>query len=231
MTGKARKASFLCAVVLFGVLPTHGQGGERLFDPRTLRPSEEIVTPHIAWAKPAEEGVLRVLFVITQPRMREVVELSQRMDLDYSVFAVPRSGRSFNMPPLTETSFREDLEAKLAAMPQVIVVAVEKWTDLSLFQRYRVLKTVKGGVPLVTLEKGSDTYLTQAARHTVPVTLRALLPIGGLPAYSEYPAYDDFVRGTAEASTFGASTIHRLRSFEAAPPQILTPGRLDERRR
>ncbi|MCK5804237.1 MAG: hypothetical protein KAI66_15475, partial [Lentisphaeria bacterium] len=97
-----RLVRFLAVLVIAGVARMRAADeAPRQFDPRTLFPSEEVVTPHVSWFKPAEGGALQVLFIITQSRMREVVELAQRMDMDYSVFAVPDSPGGFNMPPLT----------------------------------------------------------------------------------------------------------------------------------
>ena len=46
---------------------------------------EDIVTPHISWAKPNAAGKIKSLFVIDAVRSREVVELSQRLDMEYYV--------------------------------------------------------------------------------------------------------------------------------------------------
>lgn len=43
---------------------------------------EDVVTPHVKWAKPYAKGKVKALFLIDALRLREVVELSQRMDLE-----------------------------------------------------------------------------------------------------------------------------------------------------
>jgi hypothetical protein len=51
-------------------------------------PSDEVVSPHIKWAKPAAGKPLRVLFITTVEALREVVEISQRFEIQRDVFAL-----------------------------------------------------------------------------------------------------------------------------------------------
>lgn len=44
--------------------------------------SNEIVTPHRAWAKPLAGGPLRALFVLSRHAQREMIELAQRIELE-----------------------------------------------------------------------------------------------------------------------------------------------------
>lgn len=48
-----------------------------------FRPSPEVITPHVIWAKPYVEGKSRVLFLVDIHRQREIIELSQRFDISY----------------------------------------------------------------------------------------------------------------------------------------------------
>ncbi len=50
--------------------------------------SESYITPHLKWAKPYLGGRARVLVVAPRWGLREVVELTQRLDLDATAFAV-----------------------------------------------------------------------------------------------------------------------------------------------
>lgn len=51
--------------------------------PEDRNPSEEIVTPHIKWAKPYSRGPLKTLILNDILIERETVELAQRVDMDY----------------------------------------------------------------------------------------------------------------------------------------------------
>src|SRR4030042_5335788 len=54
-------------------------------EPDFFQVSEEYVSPHIPWAKPYAGGKVRALFIVPRYAVREVIELAERMDLDYQV--------------------------------------------------------------------------------------------------------------------------------------------------
>src|SRR5687767_11656638 len=84
----------LSAALLLSLLTLSADGVNKL-----LEPTDDVVTPHIAWAKPSEGGSLRVLFITHRAAMREIVELSQRFDIEREVFCTERQG-DFSLPPL-----------------------------------------------------------------------------------------------------------------------------------
>ncbi len=51
--------------------------------PEDRAPSEEIVTPHVKWAKPLAGGPIKALILCDWMAGREVVELAQRLDMEY----------------------------------------------------------------------------------------------------------------------------------------------------
>jgi len=62
--------------------------GEKLPEPEpdlSARLTRRLVTPHTKWATPSGRPPLRVLFMVRSNLQREVVELAQRMDLDFTV--------------------------------------------------------------------------------------------------------------------------------------------------
>ena len=69
-----------------------GREGERFDDriaakssaPQDAPPSEQIVTPHVKWAKPLASGSLKTLILNDVLIERETVELAQRVDMDYT---------------------------------------------------------------------------------------------------------------------------------------------------
>jgi len=198
------------------------------FDPKVLAPGEEVVTPHLKWLKPGAERPLKALFVMSQHCMREVVELGQRLELDYELFVIPSRPppAAFNTPPLTRQDFRRDLQEKLAAPNDLIVVGVQSWQHLTLWQRYRILKKVKDGTPLVSLRKSADEYLRRAtAKERITVEAPFLFPFKGLPAFAEYADSATFWKETASFFKFGAGTIALLNHIPVTPPQAFTPQR------
>jgi len=195
------------------------------FDPKVLRPSHELETPHIKWLKPCADGPLRVLFIVSQHCLREVVELAQRMDLDYQVFALPSrpTTSGFRTPPLTKEDFRRDLRDKLAAPRDLIMVGVQSWRHLSLRQRYRILKKVKEGTPLLSMSKSMDEYLRRASsKQKLGSQFNALVPFKGLPAFQ---ACADLAKETIAVSRFGKGTITLISPYGVTPPQAFTPQR------
>jgi hypothetical protein len=71
--------------------PTESPGEERPEGLFTL--SEEVVTPHTAWAKPYAQKSPSILFIVPRWSAREVVELAQRLSMKYE--AVMVSGHSY----------------------------------------------------------------------------------------------------------------------------------------
>ena len=61
------------------------------------------VTPHLDWAKPLAGGAPKVLFIVPRKSAREVVELSQRMNID------SQSVVSYNSVTLATDSVYESL--------------------------------------------------------------------------------------------------------------------------
>jgi len=72
--------------LLLGVLAGAACGG---VPERFEIASEPIETPHVKWAKPLPGGPLRVLCFVPIPTQRDVIELAQRLDMDYELVAFP----------------------------------------------------------------------------------------------------------------------------------------------
>ena len=222
---RARQLTALGLVLIVGPLPClHAAPGT--YDPKVLTPSPEVVTPHVKWLKPSAAGPLRVLFVISQDCMREVIELSQRMDLDYRVAAVPARGK-LNLPPLTEEDQRQVFLDQLRLDNDLIVVAVKSWDRLSLWHRYHVLKRIKAGTPLLSLAHTADEYLRRVTRQVVPTDATFLAPYAGLPAFSRHGSAQAALRETVQTSVFGNTRVVLLKGVHGEPPQVLTPPRPD----
>jgi len=142
-----------------------------LYDNVFFEPCEDVVTPHIAWAKPYSGAPPKVLFITHRNAMREIVEIAQRLSLDYAVFAAEKPDQFGETGIGVDCSWRliqgnsaeelaESLRGKLAADYDVIVVGNFKWDELPLDCRYLILKKVKEGAGLVgAIPKGRGEYL------------------------------------------------------------------------
>ena len=85
MTARRQMSPCLFGLLL-GVLAGAACGG---VPERFEIASEPIETPHVKWAKPLPGGPLRVLCFVPIPSQRDVVELAQRLDIDYELVAFP----------------------------------------------------------------------------------------------------------------------------------------------
>ena len=119
-------------------------------------------TPHFEWAKPYAGGKPKVLFVIPRTMApREVVELWQRFDLDYTAFTSAHSGlMSFESDSgaapydlaVEGTSIEEkagELVGKLARKYDAIVLANANLDALPKEAQYRILRQVADGAGLL----------------------------------------------------------------------------------
>ncbi len=135
-----------------------------------FEPSRVIATPHVAWAVPYAGKPPRVLFLTHRKAMREVVEIAQRLSLDYRVFATWKpnefgeAGISNEVPQRLIHAYRVEeltdrLRAVLANEYDVIVAGNVKWDTLPIDCRYEILKKVKAGTGLVGVLTGHDEWL------------------------------------------------------------------------
>jgi len=169
MHGVVKTRTVLGALMLAALA---GTAAERTwYDPTFYEPSAEVVTPHIAWQKPGAGPRPRVLFLTHRNAMREVIEIAQRFDMDYRVFACESSQKFGETGLGVDASWRlvrgnsadelaERLRQMLAPEVDVIVLGNIKWDELPIDCRYEILKKVKAGTGLVGhLPKGRDEYL------------------------------------------------------------------------
>ncbi|HOL50310.1 MAG TPA: hypothetical protein PLW07_06980, partial [bacterium] len=88
------------------------------FKTQFFTPVTDLVTPHITWLSPYKNGKLNLLW-ITYRRdggFREIIELSQRMDINFTVFTLATPDKftpwsSYYKPvPVTDEEYQKDLE-------------------------------------------------------------------------------------------------------------------------
>jgi len=122
----------------------------------------KLVTPHTKWAKPYSRGKLKVLFVV--PRTvapREIVELWQRLDMDFDAVPIAHSGLfSFESDAgaamydlkVEGTSIEEKTQQLLTALDKrydAFVMANASFDVLPKEAQYKILKQVSEGAGLL----------------------------------------------------------------------------------
>lgn len=168
----ARK--LLCLTVMLTVLGglVHAAGQRPLYDARFFEPVGEVVTKHLTWAKPLYGGAPKVLFITHRNAMREVIELNQRLDLDYRIFALDTPNTLGETGLGVDASWRlvqgnsyEEQGARLRELLKgsydVIVLGGIAWDQLPIDCRYEILKAVKAGTGLVGSVSKRDEYLSE----------------------------------------------------------------------
>jgi len=163
-------------------------------------PTRAVVTPHIPWANPYALGKLRVLFIGERTRMREVIEIAQRLEIDYAFFGTrgKKGEELFQCGYFRRGYYKGDkpgdkkrrLRSLLSGSDyDLIVFGSIVWGDIPLFARYEILRQVKNGAGLLNIERGSGgKYLGQASRQriSVPLTVAEGVPWKALPVFSRY---------------------------------------------
>ncbi|MDD2707267.1 MAG: beta-galactosidase [Verrucomicrobiae bacterium] len=211
-------------------------GDERVdYGPKLLSPTMAVKTPHLFELKPAAQGRVKVLFITWRGGMREVVELAQRFDLDYTVFAMDEQDEFFTPDPegscakaLTSEKMMAEMKGKLAGTYDCVVLGNINWAVLPLRARYEVLRKVKEGTSLVALIKKPDVYWEKAVAKKEPAKLEGVYPWKGLPEFSCFPDTQAWVDETLRVARFGKGRIIEFKSY--TPPaikhftlQMLTP--------
>lgn len=119
------------------------------------KPSEEIETPHVKWAKPYYKGKVKAFILTAFPNQREIVELAQRLDLDFETSIVENywgAGLNFFTPhghKLSIPYIYQDIQKKLDVHYDVILIAGIKWSFFPAAVRQGIIKQVQEGTGLV----------------------------------------------------------------------------------
>lgn len=121
-------------------------------------------TPHVKWARPLAGGPIKALFILPYGDAREVVEIAQRLQLDYSV--IMNAGHTAwengyaegdTSTPLVGVEARQVLERiveqrlSLSRQYDVIVIGKVSWVVIPPSVRSRILEHVARGTGLVSL--------------------------------------------------------------------------------
>ena len=171
--------------------------------PKWLDPSDEFVSDHIKWAKPAAGGPMRVLFITYRNGQREIVEICQRFDIEREVFATEMM-REFSRPalrhPETLAGTRpHEQEARLKRLLakdyDCIVVGNIKWDILPEWARESIKEKIRKGTGLVAhVKSGYYEDLREMLAERVVEARQALgaFPYAGLPAFRTFGTFEHF---------------------------------------
>ncbi|MDD5484128.1 MAG: beta-galactosidase trimerization domain-containing protein, partial [Kiritimatiellae bacterium] len=182
--------------------------------------------------------------------MREVIELAQRLDLQYTVFgagsashvtaAKRAAGESFVSDRKYDPAnvrdahaLAEDLDKKLDGDYDLIVLGHVNWSSFPMHLRYKMLKKTRDGTSLVGLIRTPDKYLQRALAARETPDLRALIPFKGLPVFEKYEDRNAWLDATVDCARFGKGRILSLKGYDppsvlqALTPEVPAGGRLD----
>ena len=137
-------------------------------------------TYHVKWLKPLSEGRLKVLFIIPFSSSREVVELAQRLDLDYTV--IMNAGRSSwarggggggGAAPTTLMGVEADAVLEEIASQRlnllfrydVIVIGKVSWEVIPKKYRTLILKHVERGTGLTYVSPNRLKHVTDGDKE------------------------------------------------------------------
>jgi len=192
--------------------------------------SHDVVTPHVAWAKPYYLGPTRVLVIAPQATQRETLEIAQRLDIDFTT-AFTSGGDAIGFDPaaaapyeMIQGMFAEDVEKnileKVKKPCDVIILGSIDWDALSLDIKYEILRAVKSGAGLVIgfEPAGKDAIYEKAFANPLPDRekyITAGVPLMGLPAFAKhadkYPTVDALRARYVRTARLGEGRIVCLR--------------------
>lgn len=182
-------------------------------------------TDHVKWARPLPGGKLKVLFIVPYVTAREVVELSQRLDLDYTV--IMNCGRQTwweggyeggNATPLKGAEAKAILQElassrlSLGHKYDVIVIGDVSWLTIPKDIRDLILQHVERGTGLVSV----------SPNRLQDVSYRGLTIISGKigeKAEGSDPQFESLFRQNENPAV--AQSIIRALPFDIIPLKVL----------
>ncbi|MCD6351490.1 MAG: beta-galactosidase, partial [Armatimonadetes bacterium] len=117
-----------------------------------------VVTPHVPWARPYARGPLRALVLCDDSNAREVIELAQRLDLDFTYikFRTNRTKEWIYQGDRTVPNLETAQKRLLKALDQPLDVAVIAGFDWQVHFtpeiRAKLAEKVRQGMGLVAIE-------------------------------------------------------------------------------
>lgn len=186
--------SLACLVL---VLSTTAMGEYRTMTDFMLRVNRDWVTPHQSWGKPYANGTPHVLYIC--PKLaapREIVELSERMNLSFDVVITDR-GDHLGVPEFKKDVFTahtramliegriKELDQKLDQSWDVIVLGHMRYSAIPPKLREKLKKKVRRGTGLVLVYDGGfpESFEKQLVETTGAKEILTGIPIEQNPGY------------------------------------------------
>jgi hypothetical protein len=157
---------------------------EKLYD---INYSTEVVTEHPVWAKPYINGRIKAFFVPSMHYGREIIELVQRMDLDYETITIDRAWDSnkWGFGDFYDKRggiwdfevMYKNLENALASdehFEVMVIPGVNGWGYFTEKTRQAIMKRVEEGAGLILIHPFTGEGLEKTG---VLETLSPLLPL------------------------------------------------------
>ena len=119
--------------------------------PATYTAGHFPVWPHVAWAKPLAGGPIKAILMAFSNRMRQVVEVAERLDLDYTPV---QHFSYYRLQPLGEL-MREQIANALPEC-EVMVVAGYRWRAMPKDLLENIKTRVRAGMGLVCVEATTE---------------------------------------------------------------------------
>lgn len=144
--------------VLFDSVKIALQGGKQDAGNWLNRIYGDVVTPHVAWAKPLYGGAVSVFALVTVQGKRELVELQERLELNsQAVVAFSPSALGFpstdpgaiSWPGSSEVQKICEIREKLKGEYQVYIVGNVAWELLPIEIRHEIFRRASEGAGLV----------------------------------------------------------------------------------
>ena len=164
---------------------------ERRFPDKFSKISTDLVTPHIAWAKPLPGGTLKALVIGARWTQRDTVELMERMDVRCTVVLTQSpeelycrgGGWGHELVPIThKEAVLRDFSEKLRGQYDVIILGQVPVKEVPSEIAEQLLTQVKGGSGLIWFNpprsaKGSADKLSTALLGASPTESLPALPL------------------------------------------------------
>lgn len=191
--------------------------------PASYRPGHFPPTPHPKWATPLAGGPIKAILMAFSEDMRDVVELAQRVDMDY----VPVQHFSYRKPEALAMLMQEQI---VQALPdaEVMVVGGFYWSALPAELLQAIRQRVREGMGLVVVSPGPKWHepiqdLLAESPLEGDQGVLDLVPVATLPRYHA-------PRGShLHLARFGAGRVALLnwQEFTAAGHSLLPAFELD----
>ena len=212
------------------------------FQTQYFTPKTDLVTPHIKWLSPYKKGEINILWIT--PRrdggFREIVELNQRMDINFVVFPLATPDKFavwsgyYKPVPVTNEEYEKALEEKLKGKYDIIVMGKVRWSVFPQKFRDMILNKVKDEGTILLAYFG-DWYgcklaediklddLKKATENKINFDRKFLYPYKGLPQFKKYKDFEEFINSTLEVYSYGNGKILLLKGYSVPHFQNLTP--------